>query len=109
MTLLSGGVSAGFSLDGLFGSGSSDSFARYAAARSVALFLAILIAICIRSRVAIAFLGIVMAIVQAFDSIIGALAHDPSKTYGPFAFALLNAIAVGLLVRQGPASQTEKQ
>ena len=109
MTLLSGGVSAGFSLDGLFGSGSSDSFARYAASRSVALLLAILIAICIRSRVAIAFLGIVMTIVQAFDSIIGALAHDPSKTYGPFAFALLNAIAVGLLVRQGPASQTEKQ
>jgi hypothetical protein len=109
MTLLSGGVSAGFSLDGLFGSGSSDSFARYAASRSVALLLTILIAICIRSRVAIAFLGIVMTIVQAFDGIIGALAHDPSKTYGPFAFAVLNALAVGLLLRQGQSSQAEKQ
>jgi hypothetical protein len=50
MTLLNGGVSAGFSLDGLFGSGSSDSFARYAASRSIALLLTILIAICVRSR-----------------------------------------------------------
>jgi hypothetical protein len=38
-----------------------------------------------------------MAMVQVFDSIIGALAHDPSKTYGPFAIAVLNALAVGLL------------
>ena len=107
MTLLSGGVSAGFSLDGLFGSGSSDNFARYAASRSVALLLTILIAICVRSRVAIALLGFVMAIVQAFDGIIGALAHDPSKTYGPFAFAVLNALAVGLLLRQGVSSQAD--
>jgi hypothetical protein len=42
-----------------------------------------------------------MAIVQAFDGIIGAQAHDPSKTYGPFAFAVLNALAVGLLLRRG--------
>jgi hypothetical protein len=109
LTLLSAGVSAGFSLDGLFGSGSSDSFARYAASRSVALLLTVLIAIGIRSRMAIAFLGIAMAIVQAFDGIIGALAHDPSKTYGPFAFAVLNALAVGLLLRRGMSSQTETQ
>ena len=25
-----------------------------------------------------------MTVVQAFDAVIGALAHDPSKTYGPF-------------------------
>jgi len=109
MTLLSAGVSAGFSLDGLFGSGSSDSFARYAASRSVALLLTVLIAIGIRSRMAIALLGIAMAIVQTFDGIVGALAHDPSKTYGPFAFAVLNALAVGLLLRRGMSSQTETQ
>jgi hypothetical protein len=109
MTLLSAGVSAGFSVDGLFGSGSSDSFARYAASRSVALLLTVLVAIGIRSRMAIAFLGIAMAIVQTFDGIIGALAHDPSKTYGPFAFAVLNALALGLLLRQGVSSQTETQ
>jgi hypothetical protein len=49
----------------------------------------------VRSRMAIAFLGITMAIVQIFDGIIGALVHDPSKPYGPFAFAVLNALAVG--------------
>ena len=99
MTLLSAGVSAGFSLNGLFGSGHSDPFARYAASRSVALLLTVLVAIYIRSHSAIAFLGIAMTIVQALDGVIGALAHDPSKTYGPFAFAVLNALAVGWLLR----------
>jgi hypothetical protein len=99
VTLLSAGVSAGFSLDGLLSSGGSDSFARYAASRSVALLLTVLIAMCIRSRVAIAFLGIAMTVVQAFDGVIGALAHDPPKTYGPFVFAVLNALATGWLLR----------
>ena len=99
MTLLSAGVSAGFSLAGLLGSGSDDSFARYAASRSFALLLTVLIAIRVRSHWAIAFLGIAMTVVQAFDGVIGALAHDPSKTCGPFAFAVLNALAVGWLLR----------
>jgi hypothetical protein len=102
MTLLSAGVSAGFSLQGLFGPGGSDSFARYAASRSVALLLTVLIAIGVRSRMAVAFLGMAMTAVQAFDGVIGALAHDPAKTYGPFVFAVLNALAVGWLLR-GPA------
>jgi hypothetical protein len=72
MTLLSAGVSAGFSLAGLLGPGRYDSFARYAASRSIALVLTILIGIGIRSRVAIAFLGIAMTGVQAFDGVIGA-------------------------------------
>ena len=99
LTLLSASVSAGFSLHGLLGPTGSDSFARYAASRSVALLLTVLVAIYIRSHSAIAFLGIAMTIVQALDGVIGALAHDPSKTYGPFAFAVLNALAVGWLLR----------
>ena len=98
-TLLSAGVSAGFSLAGLLGTDRDNSFARYAVSRSVALLLTVLIAIGVRSRVAIAFLGIAMTVVQAFDGVIGALAHDPSKIYGPFAFAVLNALAVGWLLR----------
>src|SRR5712664_1706602 len=100
VTLLSAGVSAGFSLDGLLGSGSGDSFARYAASRRVALLLTVSIAISVRSRTAIAFLGIAMTSVQAFDGVIGALARDPSKTYGPFAFAVLNALAAGWILRE---------
>ncbi len=107
MTVLSVGVSFGFSLAGLLGPGRDDSFARYAASRSLALLLTVLIAIGIRSRVAIAFLGIAMTIVQAFDGVIGALAHDPSKTYGPFAFAVLNALAVGWLLRQQASHSDE--
>jgi hypothetical protein len=99
MTLLSAGVSAGFSLNGLFGSGHSDPFARYAASRSVALLLTVLIAICVRSYSGIMFLGITATVMQMFDGVIGALAHDPSKTYGPFAFAILNALAVAWLLR----------
>jgi hypothetical protein len=99
MTLFSAGVSTGFSLAALLGPGSDDSFARYAASRSVALLLTVLIAIGVRSRMAIAFLGIAMLIVQGFDGVIGVLAHDPSKTYGPLAFAVLNALAVGWLLR----------
>jgi hypothetical protein len=100
MTLLSACVSASFSLAGLLGPGSGDSFARYAASRSVALLLTVLIAVGVRSRMAIAFLGIAMTVVQAFDGFIGTLAHDSSKTYGPFAFAVLNALAVGWLLRE---------
>jgi hypothetical protein len=48
---------------------------------------------------AVAVLGIAMTVVQAFDGVIGALAHDPSKTYGPFAFAVLNALVVIWLLR----------
>jgi hypothetical protein len=99
VTLLSAGVSVGFSVAGLVGSGSGDSFARYAASRSVALLLTVLIAMAVRSRRAIAFLGIAMTLVQVFDGVIGALAHDPSKTYGPFVFAVLNALAVGWMLR----------
>ena len=75
MTLLSAGVSAGFSLAGLLGSGSGDSFACYATSRSVALLVTVLIAIGVRSRTAIAFLGIAMTSVQAFDGVIGAFAR----------------------------------
>ncbi|SRR5258706_152787 len=105
ITLLSAAVSAGFSLVALFGPGSADTFARYAASRSVALLLAVLIAICIRSRRALAVVGIAMTAVQAFDGVIGALAHDPFETYGPFALAVLNALTVIWLLRQREAAQ----
>ena len=54
MTLLGACLSASFALVGLFGPGSGDSFARHAASRSVALLLTVVIAICVRSRMALA-------------------------------------------------------
>jgi hypothetical protein len=99
VTLLSAGISAGFSLAGLAGRDRSDRFARYAASRSVALLLTVLIAVAVRSRLAILFLGIAMTVVQALDGAIGALDRDPRRTYGPFALAVLNALAVAWLLQ----------
>src|SRR5580704_9735292 len=100
MTLLNSAISAGFSLVFMLGQGRGDIFARYAAARSIALLLAILIAIGVRSRDAITFLGIAMTAVQLFDSVIGALEHDLQKTFGPLSLAALNAFTVVWLFRQ---------
>ncbi len=46
-----------------------------------------------------------MTVVQAFDGLIGAIAHDPSKTYGPFAFAVLNALTVIWLLKEKEVTQ----
>jgi hypothetical protein len=91
-------VSAGFSVAGLFGPSGGDIFERYAASRSIALLIAALCCIGFRSREAIAALAVIMSLVQGFDGLIGVLAHDPAKTYGPFVFALVNfAVLVWLL------------
>ena len=98
VTTVSALVSAGFSVVGLFGPSCSGSFERYAASRSIALLIAVLCCIGFRSRDAIAAMALVMSLVQGFDGLIGILAHDPAKTYGPFAFAIMNfALLVWLL------------
>ena len=94
VTTVSALVSAGFSVAGLFGPADSASFERYAASRSIALLIAVLCCIGFRSRDAIAAVALVMSLVQAFDGLIGVLAHDPTKTYGPFVFALINFAAL---------------
>ena len=99
ITTISALVSAGFSLVGLLAPSSSDSFARYAASRSIALLIAVLFCLGVRSREGIAALALVMSLVQGFDGIIGILAHDPAKTYGPFVFALANFVGLVWLLR----------
>jgi hypothetical protein len=100
ITVISAGVSAGFSIASLLGP-SSDGVARYAASRSIALLIAALCCLAIRSTTGIAALAFVMTLVQAFDGIIGALAHQPEKTYGPFVLALVNFAALAWLIRSG--------
>ena len=99
ITLLSALVSAGFSLAGLFGDGKHDAFAMYAAARSVSLPVAVLCCLLLRSRAGIAGLALAMALVQAFDGVIGFLTHEPAKTYGPLVFAVATFIALAALGR----------
>lgn len=94
MTLLSALVSAGFSLQALFTAESSGSLAQYAASRSVALLIGVAYALMTRSRGSVIVLAAVMSIVQALDGVIGILAHDPAKIYGPFLFAVLNVVVL---------------
>ena len=94
MTLLSALVSACFAIQGLFSAGSASSFAQYAGSRSIALLIGAVYACATRSRPYIAVLAMLMSLVQGFDGIVGLLAHDPAKTYGPFFFAALNVVAL---------------
>ena len=108
ITAISALVSAGFSIAGLLGPPAVDSFAQYAASRSVALVIAVLFCTALRSRNGIAALALVMSIVQGFDGLIGALAHNPAKTYGPFVFALANAAALVWLLRAPEVSNATR-
>src|SRR5260221_4103396 len=92
--------SSGFSVVALLAPSRSDSFARYAASRSIAQLIAVLFCLGVRSREGIAALALVMSLVQGFDGIIAILAHDPAKTLGPLYFAL--ATFVGLVLLLGP-------
>jgi hypothetical protein len=52
-----------------------------------------------RSRTGVAALSAVMALVQAGDAIIGAINHDPLKTFGPAFTALISVVALVALWR----------
>jgi hypothetical protein len=108
LTTISALVSAGFSIVGLSGPSGGDIFERYAASRSIALLIAVLACLGFRSRVAIAALALVMSLVQGFDGLIGSLAHDPAKTYGPFVFAIVNFAALVWLLRSHEEGHTEE-
>jgi hypothetical protein len=104
ITTISALVSASFSVAYLFGPSGSDIFERYATSRSIALLVAVLCCVGFRSRMGVAALALVMTLVQGFDGLIGALAHDPASTYGPFALALANLAALVWLLRSGESS-----
>jgi hypothetical protein len=88
-TMFSAIVSAGFSLLSLRMAGGHE-YALYAASRSVALPLAVIYAMAMRSRGGMAALAIAMTLVQLFDGIVGLRLHDPGRAYGPMAFAAIN-------------------
>jgi hypothetical protein len=92
-------VSAGFSLAAVLARSPWEITALYAASRSVAVPLAILVSIALRSMPAIAALAFVMGLIQLFDGFIGIYARDASKTYGPFVLALLTFITLVRLLK----------
>jgi anti-sigma factor RsiW len=102
VTAISALVSAGFSLAAVFARTPYDPTALYAASRSIALPIAVAVAIFRRSPISIAALAFVMGLVQLFDGFIGIYAHDASKTYGPFALSLLSFITLTRLLQVQP-------
>ena len=94
LTILSAALSAYYSIALLFAAVDSDGSEIYAASRSIALLIAILLFTVLRSRPGIIALALVMILIQAFDGAIGVLAREPATTYGPFALALINVAAL---------------
>jgi hypothetical protein len=95
---LSAFVSAGFSIAAM--TTQYDPLGWYAASRSVSLLLIVLFVILQRSRCGLAAMALTMGFVQLFDTAIGFVQHDPSKTYGPFVFAIATFVAVRYLLRE---------
>ena len=102
VTAISALVSAGFSLAAVFARTPHDTIALYAASRSIALPIAIAVAIFRRSSAGLAALALVVGLLQLFDGFIGLYTHDASKTYGPFVLSLLTFITLTRLLRMQP-------
>ncbi|WP_407543729.1 hypothetical protein Q0M94_28085 (plasmid) [Deinococcus radiomollis] len=102
ITLISSLVSATYSIAALAGQSKIDTYALYAASRSITLLLVVLGCVLLRSRSGVIALAFVMALVQSFDAVIGALSHDTLRTYGPLFTALFSFAALGLLLRRVP-------
>src|ERR1700730_8547321 len=99
ITTISATVGASFSVQGLLRAGIHDAFALYAASRSISILLVVLIFLGFRSREGIAAMSLTMSLVQLFDAVVGAIAHDASKTYGPLFLALIGFVSVAFLLR----------
>ncbi len=78
-------------------------YALYAASRSVALPLAAVYAMALRSRGGVAALAVAMILVQLFDAMIGFRLNDPGAAYGPMVFSAIN---FGLLLWMNRADRT---
>jgi hypothetical protein len=98
---LSAVVSASFSVAALIGEGRQDQYAMYAGSRSIALVLAILAFIATRSRHGVMALALTMGLVQGFDALIGLIAHNAGKTYGPLALSIVGLASLVALYREG--------
>jgi hypothetical protein len=69
-------------------------FALYAAARSIPLAVAALIAIYKQSEIALLILGTLAGFIQLLDAGVGLIQHDPGKAIGPFLIAALQFFTI---------------
>lgn len=109
ITAISAIVSASFSVAGLLGAGIHDTFALYAASRSIAIPLVVLIFMGFRSRGGMVAMALTMSLVQLFDAVVGVLSHDAGKTYGPLFLALIGFVSVAFLLRSSERPETQNR
>jgi type IV secretory pathway VirB2 component (pilin) len=74
--------------------GASTFFAMYAAARTLPLAMAVILAVAMGSPAALLVLGSLAGVIQCLDAIVGILQGDLGKTIGPLVIACLQAYAM---------------
>jgi hypothetical protein len=94
LTAVSALVSLGFSLAALR---TRNFYAEYAAGRSIALVVAVVVAFFVGSQTLVFVLALVMTVVQALDAVVGARQRDVMKTVGPAVLAVVTCVA-GILL-----------
>ncbi len=99
ITVASAFTSLGFSIVAISGSSRESRItALYAASRSVALAFVSLVPLLYVSTPFLAGIASVMIVVQGLDAVIGFRIHNAVKSYGPAVTALVNLVALALLM-----------
>jgi hypothetical protein len=102
VTIINVLVSSGFAIAGLVRSAlvapgpqveSSRIFALYAAARTLPLALAVIIAVAMGNLTAVLWLGGLAGVIQLADGYVGWTQKDAGKTFGPITIAVLQFAA----------------
>jgi hypothetical protein len=95
VTVLSAFTSLGFSIAALASGGLN---ARYAFSRSVALAIAGAIPLLRPSQTWVEAVASAMVTVQVADAVVGGLQRDAMKTIGPAVLAIINLVALVLMI-----------
>ncbi|GAA1526262.1 hypothetical protein GCM10009761_30300 [Agromyces terreus] len=101
VTVISAVVSIAFAIAAVVDGGvaADNADALYAASRSTALVVLVLVAPLFRSDAALLALAVAMTIVQGIDAFVGAVQGDLGKALGPAVLCLATIIAATFLAR----------
>lgn len=96
VTATSAAISLGYSIHAA-GTDRANRLGQYAAARSAALMVAVVVVAVLHTRSALIPVAAAMVAVQALDAVIGVGTRKPEKIVGPAVLALINLVALLLL------------
>jgi hypothetical protein len=109
VSLVSALVSLGFSAAALHLVEKSDptyTYVLFNLARAIALVIGFALVARTRSLTALTIMAALMAIVQLFDGVVGAIDGDSMKTFGPWGIAVVSFAALFHLLRSGGGQAT---